>query len=108
MTMSTRVLLALPFLLAAVAAPADDPARAPVIFRLYSDFTCPFCFIAERSLVERLVAEYDVVLEWRGLELHPEIPPGGLSLAEAFPGRDVVATHAVVRRFARSLGVDLP
>ena len=49
----------------------------PSTLRLYTDFVCPFCFIAEESSVPRLLREYDLELEWRGFELHPGTPKGG-------------------------------
>ena len=40
----------------------------PVTLRLYTDFVCPFCFIAEASTVPRLLREYELVLDWRGFD----------------------------------------
>ncbi len=46
--------------------------------RLYSDFICPFCFVAEQSNLVRLQEEFDVEVDRRGFELHPETPVGGM------------------------------
>lgn len=73
--------------------------------RLYTDFVCPFCFIAEQSTVPRLLATYDLVLDWRGFELHPSTPRGGLPLERLFPGRDLAQLHAGTKRFAAPFGV---
>ncbi len=77
----------------------------PVAFRLYTDFVCPFCFIAEESTVPRLLAEFELALDWHGFELHPETPPGGLLLARLFPGVPLAAMHARTKAFAARFGV---
>jgi len=76
-----------------------------VSLRLFTDFVCPFCFIAEQSTVPRLLSEYDLTLDWRGFELHPGTPKGGLPLQRLFPGRDLAQMHAGTRRFAARFGV---
>ena len=73
--------------------------------RLYTDFVCPFCFIAEESTVPRLLRDLDLTLEWHGFELHPGTPAGGLPLGELFPGTDLAAMHERTKRFAASFGV---
>lgn len=74
--------------------------------RLYTDFVCPFCFIAEESTVPRLLAELDLELEWFGFELHPSTPKGGVSLGKLFPGVPLPALHERTRGFARTFGVE--
>jgi predicted DsbA family dithiol-disulfide isomerase len=44
-------------------------------------------------------------VEWRGFELHPETPPGGRALAEAFGAARVPAMREHLRRFAEAFGV---
>jgi predicted DsbA family dithiol-disulfide isomerase len=73
--------------------------------RLYTDFVCPFCFIAEESTVPRLLREFDLELDWHGFELHPETPPGGMPLSALFPGTDLKVLHARTREFAAQFGV---
>ncbi|MES1171646.1 MAG: DsbA family protein [Bacteroidota bacterium] len=76
-----------------------------VTLRLYTDFVCPFSFIAEQSTVPRLLAEFDLALDWHGFELHPGTPPGGRPLSTLFPGVDLTRLHAGTRRFAAGFGV---
>jgi predicted DsbA family dithiol-disulfide isomerase len=76
-----------------------------VVIRLYTDFVCPFCFIAEQSTVPRLLADFDVTLDWRGFELHPRTPHGGMPLAQLFPGADLSAMHERTQRFGAQFGV---
>jgi predicted DsbA family dithiol-disulfide isomerase len=73
--------------------------------RLYTDFVCPFCFIAEQSTVPRLLASFDLVLDWHGFELHPGTPRGGRSLSTLFPGVNLPSLHDRTRRFASRFGV---
>src|SRR5689334_6659449 len=75
------------------------------VLRLYTDFVCPFCFIAEASTVPRLCSEFGLALDWHGFELHPRTPPGGLPLGALFPGRDLKALHEGTKRFAAGFGV---
>lgn len=73
--------------------------------RLYTDFVCPFCFIAEQSTVPRLLREFELTLDWRGFELHPGTPRGGQSLSRLFPGVSLPALHDRTRRFAARFDV---
>jgi predicted DsbA family dithiol-disulfide isomerase len=75
------------------------------VLRLYTDFVCPFCFIAEESTVPRLLRELDLTLEWHGFELHPQTPPGGKPLGALFPGVDLAALHRQTKRFGATFGV---
>src|SRR3954469_17292369 len=75
------------------------------LLRLYTDFVCPFCFIAEQSTVPRLLKELDLTLDWYGFELHPSTPPGGVPLSRLFPGTPLPALHERTKRFGASFGV---
>jgi predicted DsbA family dithiol-disulfide isomerase len=48
---------------------------------VYSDYICPFCFIGKHR-IDRLQREFEIDVEWRALEIHPETPPEGLTLEE--------------------------
>ncbi len=73
--------------------------------QLFTDFVCPFCFIAEDSTVPRLLGEFELELDWCGFELHPSTPLGGRPLSDLFPGVDLTALHAQTQRFAAQFGV---
>jgi predicted DsbA family dithiol-disulfide isomerase len=45
---------------------------------LFSDFICPYCYVGER-LAAPVLEEFGLALDWRGYEIHPEIPPEGLA-----------------------------
>lgn len=76
-----------------------------VTLRLYSDFVCPFCFVAEQSTVPRLRDELGVVVDWRGFPLHPRTPKGGMPLTALFPASRVPAAKEHLRQFAARFGV---
>jgi predicted DsbA family dithiol-disulfide isomerase len=75
-----------------------------VTLRLYSDFVCPFCFVAEQSTVPRLLADFDLVVDWRGFPLHPRTPKGGMPLAAVLGPRAAGAAE-FMRQFAARFGV---
>src|SRR5215217_7650412 len=77
----------------------------PATLRLYTDFVCPFCFIAEESTVPRLLREHDLTLDWCGFELHPSTPVGGRPLSSLFPGVDLASVHHQTKAFAARFGV---
>lgn len=48
---------------------------------VFSDYICPFCYIGDRRLA-RLAERYDLAVDWRFLEIHPETPPSGMPVSE--------------------------
>lgn len=85
--------------------PLHYTRRMTARLRLYTDFVCPFCFIAETSTVPRLLREFELELEWHGFELHPSTPPGGVPLSTLFPGVNLASLHERTQRFAAQFGV---
>jgi len=75
------------------------------VLRLYTDFVCPFCFIAEESTVPRLLRELELELDWYGFELHPGTPPGGVPLTRLFGNVPLAPLHERTKRFGASFGV---
>jgi len=55
--------------------------------------------------VARLVTDYDLALDWRGFELHPETPRGGMPLSRLLPADRLPGMHAQLQRFAEGFGV---
>jgi len=51
--------------------------------KVFSDYIWPFCYIG-KGIVEKLEKEYDLEVEWLGLEIHPETPMEGVSLEGRF------------------------
>ncbi len=48
---------------------------------LFSDYICPFCFVAAVRL-ERLSQEVPLEVEWKGMEIHPETPDEGQPMSD--------------------------
>src|SRR3954467_9549038 len=94
-----------PLAVVVIAMPCFYHRSVSLTLRLYTDFVCPFCFIAEQSTVPRLLADFELTLDWRGFELHPGTPRGGLPLEQLFPGRPLAQMHAGTKRFAARFGV---
>lgn len=46
---------------------------------VYSDYICPWCYLAQ-AVVDRLLAEYDLEVEWRPYLLRPRTPAEGRQL----------------------------
>lgn len=51
--------------------------------KIFSDYIWPFCYVG-KGIVEKLEKEYDLEIEWSGLEIHPETPKKGVNLNERF------------------------
>lgn len=47
---------------------------------VYSDYICPFCYIGSRRLLQ-LRDEFDLRINWCGLEIHPDTPAEGMPIA---------------------------
>lgn len=45
-------------------------------------------------------------MDWRGFELHPEIPLGGMPIERYFPGHKLEGVRKYLHDFARSFGVE--
>lgn len=56
---------------------------ADIRIQVYSDYIWPFCYIALER-VERLKQDFDVEIEWKPFELHPEIPASGIPASRLF------------------------
>jgi predicted DsbA family dithiol-disulfide isomerase len=54
---------------------------------MFSDFVCPFCYIGFET-ARRLKPEFDLELEWKGFQIHPEWPAEGMAASEFRRGMD--------------------
>ena len=74
---------------------------------VYSDYICPFCFIGKER-ADRLEKEFGVDVEWKGFEIHPEIPPDGSDLASlGFDEATTAAIHSQVKKLSEEAGLKL-
>jgi len=73
----------------------------------YSDYICPFCYIGYHR-IEKLKKEYNLDVEWRPFEIHPETPKRGASIDELpFPKGYLEMAFANVKRLADEDGLTL-
>lgn len=56
-----------------------DPSKPALRISVFSDYICPFCYIGSRRLL-RLRADFDLKVNWCGLEIHPETPAAGMPI----------------------------
>lgn len=73
----------------------------------YSDYICPFCYIGYHR-IEQLKKKYDLDVEWKPFEIHPETPKEGALTDELpFPEGYLEAAFANVKRLADEDGIPL-
>jgi predicted DsbA family dithiol-disulfide isomerase len=64
---------------------------------MFSDFICPFCYIGFET-VRKLKPEFDLDIEWRGFQIHPEWPAEGMPASEYRSGMDPETRRAIWTR----------
>lgn len=55
------------------------PNKPELLITVYSDYICPYCYIGHSRLA-RLRDEYDLKVNWRFIEIHPDTPAEGQSV----------------------------
>lgn len=76
----------------------------PIRILVFSDYICPFCYIGE-GIVGKLKQEFDLAVEWRGVEIHPDTPRGGRPLADLFRSEDINRTMRHLRIAGAPFGI---
>jgi len=72
---------------------------------VFSDYICPFCYIGYYR-VEQLKEKFDLEVEWRPFEIHPETPKEGTELSKLpFPKEYLEMMKANIKRLADDVGV---
>ncbi len=70
---------------------------------VFYDYTCPFCYITCKN-VGILSEEFDLDIEWRGIEIHPEYPGEGQRSRKSLKSRRTVES---IRGAAEESGIEL-
>ncbi len=74
---------------------------------VFSDYICPFCYIGFYR-VEQLKKKYDLEVEWRPFEIHPETPKEGTELNNLpFPKEYLDMMKANIKKLADDVGISL-
>lgn len=85
----------------------QEPTKTPLKVTVYSDYICPFCYIGYLRL-RKLDDEYDLDIDWRFLEIHPDNPPEGKPVTElGYPPEHWKMLMENLTRMAREEGVIL-
>ncbi len=72
----------------------------------YSDNICPFCYIGAKR-IEKLKKEFNLEIEWRSFEIHPETPADGLDFDKIFPASDFEAKKNQLEYFGSDVGINM-
>jgi predicted DsbA family dithiol-disulfide isomerase len=64
---------------------------------MFSDFICPFCYIGF-DVMRKLAPEFDIELEWRGFQIHPDWPAEGIAADKVRSAGDLDARKAAWQR----------
>jgi predicted DsbA family dithiol-disulfide isomerase len=74
---------------------------------VYSDYICPFCYIGSRRLL-RLNDDYDLKINWCGLEIHPDTPAEGMPVAKlGYQPEQWAQMMATLRKLAEEENIEL-
>ncbi len=66
---------------------------------LFSDFICPFCYVGLRT-IGKLKSEFDLEVEWRGFQIHPDWPPTGIPAEKVYGAEGSAARTAAWGRIS--------
>jgi predicted DsbA family dithiol-disulfide isomerase len=66
---------------------------------MFSDFVCPFCYIGF-EVMRKLKKEFDLEIEWRGFQIHPEWPGEGIPIDQARSASDMDVRQQVWKRIS--------
>ena len=66
---------------------------------LFSDFICPFCYIGFHTL-QQMKREFDLDVVWRGFQIHPDWPAGGIPAEKVYGAQSADSRKAAWNRIA--------
>ncbi|MGR7814357.1 DsbA family oxidoreductase [Lacinutrix undariae] len=70
---------------------------------MFSDFQCPYCYIA-KGTIDGLKKEYDIEINFRGYEIHSDIPENGIPSKDYFP--NAKQKNVQLQEFGRQFGYE--
>jgi len=75
---------------------------------IFSDYICPFCYIGN-DRAEKLENEFNIDIEWKMIEIHPEIPVKGVNRDEVkSPYLDEVWRNVKLLSDEANLDIQIP
>lgn len=64
---------------------------------MFSDYVCPFCYVGFETM-RKLKGEFDIQVEWRGFQIHPDWPAEGIPADKWRGNGDGAARQATWKR----------
>ena len=58
---------------------------------VYYDYICPYCYLGTKRILT-LSEEFDLSLDWKGIEIHPEFPPEGKKRSKTIKSKSFAKT----------------
>lgn len=83
--------------------------HAPIPVAVYSDYTCPWCYIGLarlEALRSEMAGTAELTVQWKPFEIHPEVPADGMPVAAlGYPPEHWEMMMANLRRAAEAEGL---
>lgn len=62
-----------------------------MLITVYYDYICPFCYLGTKRILE-MSKEFDLNIDWKGIEIHPEFPAEGKKRAKTLKSKSFAKT----------------
>lgn len=70
---------------------------------VYYDYICPFCYLGTKRILG-LSKEFNLTIDWKGLEIHPEFPPQGKKRTKTLKSKSFAET---IREMAKEDNIEI-
>jgi len=70
---------------------------------VYYDYICPFCYLGTKRILG-LSKEFNLTIDWKGIEIHPEFPPQGKKRTKTLKSKSFAET---IREMAKEDNIEI-
>ena len=70
---------------------------------VYYDYICPFCYLGTKRILG-LSKEFNLTIDWKGIEIHPEFPPQGKKRMKTLKSKSFAET---IREMAKEDNIEI-
>jgi len=70
---------------------------------VYYDYICPFCYLGAKRILG-LSKEFNLTIDWKGIEIHPEFPPQGKKRTKTLKSKSFAET---IREMAKEDNIEI-
>jgi len=70
---------------------------------VYYDYICPFCYLGTKRILG-LSKEFNLTINWKGIEIHPEFPPQGKKRTRTLKSKSFAET---IREMAKEDNIEV-